>query len=300
MGNGNGESVLNSTPNPSLEQVFNSVLGADPSGNIAAMSLKLPAFWTNLPVEWFLQVEALFSTRNITSQQTKFNYILAALPCDIITTVIDVIQANRDAADAYDKLKAALLGRLVKSESRRIEELLRGTPMGDRTPSEYYRHLRVLAGSSTAINDELLRNLWLRNLPALVQTSVTTSGKTEADEMVTVADKVFEVYERQASFTPLTATAGISELVAQNQQLVAEVAALKQSFARMQSSNRFPARSRSRDRRRSDAADSQDFHVQSRAENVDSNALCWYHAKYGDGARKCRPPCAKSNSRNPN
>lgn len=279
----------------SLEDLFNSLMQSNSAANVSAVSLKLPAFWPNLPVEWFLQVEALFSTRSISSQQTRFNYVLTALPCDVISTVIDVIQYDREnVSDPYDQLKAAILNRLVKSESRRIEELLNGTSMGDRTPSEYYRHMKVLAGTSSAVNEDLLRNLWLRNLPALVQTSVTASGKTEVPDMLAVADKVYEVYERQASFTPLAASgAGISELVAQNQKMLEEIASLKESVSRIKDSRRSRSRSRDRGRDRS--------RQRNRSESeADMNGMCWYHFTYGDAARKCRPPCVRSSSIHPN
>ena len=262
--------------------------------DVSAISVKLPAFWPKLPVEWFLQVEALFATRGITSQQTKYDHVLSVLPSEIITTVLDVLQVNRaTTTNPYDALKAALLGRLVKSESRRIEELLNGTPMGDRTPSEYYRHLRAVAGNSTSVNDNLLAKLWLRNLPALVQTAVTASGRTEPTEMTKVADEVYEVYERQTKFTPMSPAPGISELVAQNQKLLAEVAALKKSFSDMSASNR--SRSRSRSRNREDR-----LHTSTSSGSTETNGLCWYHNKYGDAAKKCRKPCTKSITNNPN
>lgn len=288
---GDGEGSKNT---PTLEQLFESLRASGSSSEMLAMSVKLPNFWQSLPLEWFMQIEAIFATRNITSQLTRFNHVVAALPSEVITTVIDVIQDNRDGAtNQYDKLKAALLARLTKSESRRIEELLNGTPMGDRTPSEYYRHLRAVAGTSKSVNDDLLVKLWLRNLPALVQTAVTASGKTAPTEMTKVADEVYEVYERQAKFAPMASTTSISELVSQNQRLLAEVAALKKSFSDMSYANQSRNRSRSRER-------DNRSRTQTPSGSTGTNGLCWYHNKYGDAARKCRDPCTKSKSSNPN
>ena len=279
-----------------LEQTVIALENTNSTADVSALSVKLPAFWPKLPVEWFLQVEAVFATRGIRTQRTKYDYVLSVLPSEVITTVLDILQNNNSSiTDPYDRLKSALLTRLVKSENRRIEELLNGTPMGDRTPSEYYRHLRALAGTSTSVNDNLLLKLWLRNLPALVQTAVTASGKTEANDMAKVADEVYEVYERQAKFSPSSTNPGISELVAQNQLLLAEVAALKKSFSDMNTSNR--SRGRNRSRNRNDSGRSRN---QTPSSSHGTSSLCWYHEKYGNAAKKCRAPCTKSNTHNPN
>ena len=44
-----------------------------------AVSLKLPAFWTSQPKVWFQQSEAQFAWRNITADDTKYYYVVAAL-----------------------------------------------------------------------------------------------------------------------------------------------------------------------------------------------------------------------------
>ena len=43
-----------------------------------AVSLKLPTFWTSQPEVWFAQAEAQFNLRCITSDDTKYFYVVAA------------------------------------------------------------------------------------------------------------------------------------------------------------------------------------------------------------------------------
>ena len=67
---------------------------------VAAVSLKLPTFWTEREEVWFAQAEAQFSTRNVTSDQTRFYYIVQALDQDTATRVLDLLR-QPPAADTW-------------------------------------------------------------------------------------------------------------------------------------------------------------------------------------------------------
>jgi hypothetical protein len=47
-----------------------------------AVSFKLPPFWTSQPQVWFQQAEAQFTIRKISTDETKYAYIVAALDQD--------------------------------------------------------------------------------------------------------------------------------------------------------------------------------------------------------------------------
>ena len=90
---------------------------------IAAISLKLPPFWTADPLVWFAQIESQFATRGITSQCTKYDYVVASLNQDIAMEVQDIL-ISPPADQPFSTLKDKLLLRTTASEQRRLQTLL--------------------------------------------------------------------------------------------------------------------------------------------------------------------------------
>lgn len=240
---------------------------------VSTVSLKLPPFWPSDPEVWFLQVEAQFSTRGVTTQKTRFDYIVSSLSPEIATEVRDLL-LQPPADNPYDILKTELIKRTAASEQRKLQQLIGGEELGDRKPTQLLRRMQQLLGGklNTADANSFLRELFLQRLPANVRMVLASADPaTEVGKLAEMADKVMEV-----------ATPSIRQVEAQKssdiQQLREEVARLTTLVQSLTARNRRRSPSRSCYR--------------SSSPTPPSETLCWYHQTFGDKAKHCKPPCA--------
>lgn len=263
--------------------------------DIFATSVKLPQFWTSCPDAWFVQVEMQFATKNISVDQTKYEYIITALPQEVIIKVLDVIQ-NPPVSDRYVNLKKVLIERHSLSESSRLDKILSDSEMGDRKPSEFYRSLALLAGSS--FSQEVLMKLWLRKLPKTLNVALTGSNIHDLNELIQLSDKLWEaIYNGEVSSIRKSTGSSNIENVVENltrslceniNKLSLEVSSLRKqveerdSRPRHRQFNRSISRSRGRNR------------------STNNDWLCRFHYRYGSKARRCEQPCAYSNKESTN
>ena len=164
---------------------------ADPS--VAAINLKLPPFWPADPDLWFAQVEAQFSTRGISAQRTKYDYVVASLSPEFAAEVRNLILDVPDRP--YDTLKRALIERTCPPQQRRLQRLLHSTELGDRKPSQLLHHMRQLLEDVVADADRpLLRELFLQRLPTTVRMVLaSTATDTSLEAIAQLADRVMDV-----------------------------------------------------------------------------------------------------------
>lgn len=283
------------------------------NNNVNAVALKLPPFWTSLPGHWFVQVESQFNLRQVVTERTKYDYVLAALPQEAVASVYDVIQQISDANadnpinDPYTRIKKALIDRHTLSEAKRIEVLLSGADLGDKKPSELFRSMKTLAGNSEFVNDKLIISLWMRRLPQMVQASLKSIPDADTNALVTMADNVFEIsaisnpmYGSTSSSNvfaiskPSTSNSdpSIQYLMEKNQELEFEISEIKRMVSELNVNMNSRSRSNTRNRSRS-----RNF---SRNRQANQSGLCWYHAKFGQNAKHCQPNCTYSSKTSPN
>ena len=246
---------------------------------ISAVNLKLPPFWPADPDVWFAQVEAQFSTRGITAQKTKYEYVVASLSPEFATEVRDLILDV--PTNPYDTLKQQLIARTAVPEQRRLQRLLHSVELGDRRPTQLLRRMQQLLGDNTAAaNSPLVRELFLQRLPPNVRMVLASSGDASTlDELATLADRVLDAAPpSMASIAPPPPPSEVDDLRTE----VARLKELVTSLSTRERSTRYRSPSPRRQPRSLTPPP------------APSHGLCWYHARFGDQARKCTPPCSQS------
>ena len=111
----------------------------------AAVSIKLPPYWPDDPVIWFAQVEAQFSTRGISSEQTMYHYVVSSLQPEYASAVRELL-VTPPIINPYQVLKTELMKRTTASEQKRLHQLLTAEELGDRTPTQLLRRMEQLLG----------------------------------------------------------------------------------------------------------------------------------------------------------
>ena len=246
------------------------------------LSIKPPSFGKTNPRVWFIQVESFFRCRRITSQVTMFSFVSTQLPMDIAAEVVDILDPI-PADQPYDKLKEAVLKRTSSSDDARLQHLLSGVELGDRTPSQLLRHMRSLAGN-IKLDDMILRQLWCKCLPANTNAILSTQEDgTTLEKLAAMADKVHECFFKAASGS-VNAVSNDTQSVSLLQTIADRMSQLELTVAAISSrpwQGRRPSRSTSRPR------------PQCSNDNPDlsGNPTCRFHSRYGHKARNCAPPC---------
>ena len=112
--------------------------------HIYRAAVRLPHFWPDRPGLWFAQAEAQFALASVTSDKTKFNYVIYQLEYRHAAEVLDVI-ISPPADEAYTTLKTELVRHLSSSCDQHIRQLLTHEDMGDRKPYQFLLQLLTLS-----------------------------------------------------------------------------------------------------------------------------------------------------------
>ncbi|XP_064482830.1 uncharacterized protein LOC135395664 [Ornithodoros turicata] len=275
--------------NPAVPPGQESPQPATPSPGLNAVPIKIPPFWPTDPILWFANIEAQFILRGITAQLTKFYHVVGTLGPNEAAEVRDIITVP-PADHPHDALKTALIRRTTASERERLRQLLTAEVLSDRRPSQLLRRMQQLLGDrASALDDSILRELFLQRLPNTVRMILTTSTAVSLEALAEMADKIMDIAPPAISavspqphaVSPPSTTPTMSTF----QTLRNEIARLTD----MVSSLHFNRRSIT-PRHRSPRRSSRRRSPSNRSPSPNPGE-CWYHLTFGASARNCQPPC---------
>lgn len=250
------------------------------SNNVERVSVKVPPFWKADPRLWFIQLEAQFDLASITTDSTRYNYVLSAIDTDILTQVTDFL-INTPPNNKYIGIKNRLISMYSETSEKKLKKLLSETTLGDKKPSQLLNEMYNLGG--TTVPAEVIKTLWMQHLPAQIQSILTTSTDS-LENLSKMADKIAEIEQPKTyAYEVQEKDHSLTEAV---QKLSAQVAEMKME------------RHRSRDRCECEHNRRRSSSRPTNSTNEATTQQCWYHQKFGTKARKCISPCAFSNKGN--
>nr|XP_015925143.1 uncharacterized protein LOC107453000 [Parasteatoda tepidariorum] len=159
---------------------------------IAHVAVKPPPFWKSNPSLWFVRLKE-FTLAKISADDTKFNYVLAAVDSDVLSSISDIV-LKPPTTEKYKAIKKRLIELHSESEESKIRTLLQGLELGDQQPSQLLTRMRALAGDN--VGTPLLKSLWLGRLPNNVET-ILAALNDELDQLASAADKTNDLSSHQ-------------------------------------------------------------------------------------------------------
>lgn len=179
----------------------------------------------------------------------------------------------------FQTLKNALIACFSKSKEAKLQQLFDGEQIGDRTLSQFLRHLKALV---PGIDEAVLKSRWMSSLPDQTKALLTVQSDESLEKLAEIADKIHEVFNLKERSTVAVAAAPPTpplDTASQIAELTKQIAELKRNFNSGRQRNR--SRGRTRERPRSKFA----------PRRLNKTGVCFYHAKYGKKARNCSDGC---------
>lgn len=152
-----------------------------------AVPIKLPTFWTNQPLTWFSQTEALFNVRRMTADDTMYYYAIVALNQETASRLLDLL-ANPPGENKYNTLKQRLLDTFGLSEQERATSLLHMRGLGDSKPSALMVQMLGLMGDYPPC---FLFKQFLERMPEVIRIQLSSHKHEDCRQLAKRADTLW-------------------------------------------------------------------------------------------------------------
>ncbi|CAE1263959.1 unnamed protein product [Acanthosepion pharaonis] len=253
-----------------------------------AIRLEMPVFNSNVQT-WFLQLDAIFQARHITSQQSKFAAVVEKLPAEVAAEVADIL-TSLPIEKPYETLKQAMLHRSGFSEERKRRDLLTNVTIGDAKPSQLLRRMQQLLGEND-ISTTVFRQMWLDKLPAdIVRILAALADDMDIQKLATIADKVADTTPIRHISATETVDGLVPDVNRQIQKLSSELQEISIQLRDLQKAHTSRRDNSTKHNKHNSRSTSRHKYQQRRDRYQHAN--CWYHENFGARAKKCRQPCS--------
>lgn len=252
------------------------------NGNVSYC--KLSTFTPDCPDLWFVIAERSMAESGVTNPANKLTCCLRSIDNCVLKDIRDIVLGQTPAGqDEYEYFKERIVQRFTDSKNVRITKLLQDQEMGDRTPSQYLRHLKHQCGNS--ITEDALRVVWVKGLPKQMRVIMATQEDVPLEKAAALADTILET-QRMPEYSGSSAIAAVN-VERQPNDMLAEMLVKTMTMLGeiMQTDRRYP-------RQRSRSRSSSRPRGMSPSQQSRNEGLCWYHLKFGAQAHKCIQPCA--------
>lgn len=264
--------------------------------DIDVVNVVLPSYCVRDPRLWFAQVEAVFECRRITSQQSRYSFILPQLPYEVASEISDLIY-QKPLSNQYDAIKEAIINRTATSEEQNLRRLLTGVEIGDRNPSQLLRHMSQLQGKER-VNTQILRELWLQSLSQDIRNVLSVLDKdTPLPKLAEIADQVHSSVRTHPPNSLNHIDHSQPQWQSAFESLNQQVETLSQRINSLVLSQ--PPHTRPRSRSRPNFRSASNHHKSRSPSHSGQPGVCYYHRRFGAAARRCTKPCSFVPSQTP-
>jgi hypothetical protein len=247
--------------------------------------IKLPLFWTSKPRAWFMYVKSRFCLRRITDDQQMFNHVLSAIPAEMVSQVIDVVDAL-PAEGQYEFFKNQLLNIHQLSDYEKFDILAKMEPMGGRKPSQLLHPM--LEFCPLGMERHLpFHYFFMQRLLQVLRTQLGEVQPGDPRALAVRADRLWSVHSSKAG------TVAVADR--QEETSAASIAAVRGGGGRGRG-GWGRGRGGVRGAAKAPAATAAPGGVPTLSDLARVGlGICFFHWTFADNATKCVPPCTWGN-----
>lgn len=242
---------------------------------------QLRPFDKNNVERWFREFSTQLTLCKALTEADRYTALLAYLD-SVNRTLAESWLADASVSEAcapFTLTRDKLLSKYRISEHDRLQRLMAARRANDTLPSEFLAELKQLAGGQ---HETLVREMWIKHLPhpVIALLHSPTMKDLPMDTLATFADSFQTTTKEAAPPAPTTMVVDVQQSLGDRLERL-EVLLTSKSFE-----PKKPPQQQKRPQQQTNNTRSQPAAPSSAREN----GVCWYHAKFGNRARKCECP----------